>query len=183
MVWEGRQTITGIHHGKRHRGFVMLGDSAVPPEALLTFEGTRGSPDVSMNFEIRDGRPECVGITVKAKPDGRGIRSADLALFNIDSLTIGVFAQLANFGVNASDEKQLWQTIRNVTEARTARRGAVTQAELEEVARVYRDHIDAAPTRAVETLLGYTERTAARRVQQARAAGLLPKTTPGKRQA
>ena len=61
---------------------------------------------------------------------------------------------------------------------------AVTRAELEEVARIYREHVDASPTRAVAMLGGYaSERTAARRVQQAREAGLLPKTTPGKRRA
>jgi hypothetical protein len=179
MVWEGHQKITGIFPG--NRGMVKLGDSTVPPEALLTFEGVKGSPDVTMNFEVRNDRPECVGITIKAKPKGRGIRSADLALFNIDSLTIAVFAQVGNLGVH--DEAQQWRTARDVTEARSVRRGAVTRAELEDVARVYRDHVDNAPTKAVELLLDYSERTAARRVQQARDAGLLPKTTPGKRKA
>jgi hypothetical protein len=72
---------------------------------------------------------------------------------------------------------------RDLYEARASRRGEVTHAELKEVASVYREHLDASPTRAVSLLLGYSERTAARRVQQARAAGLLPATTPGKRKA
>jgi hypothetical protein len=59
----------------------------------------------------------------------------------------------------------------------------VSRAELEEVAQVYREHVASSPTRMVAMLCGYSERTAARRVQQARAAGLLPKTTPGKRKA
>jgi hypothetical protein len=59
----------------------------------------------------------------------------------------------------------------------------VTRAELEEVAKVYREFIGSTPTRAVQLAGGYSERTAARRVQQARAAGLLPQTTPGKRKA
>jgi hypothetical protein len=71
-----------------------------------------------------------------------------------------------------------------VYEARKARRGAVSKAELEQVAKVYREHLVGGPTAAVRLLLGYkSERTAARRVQQARAAGLLPATTPGKRKA
>jgi hypothetical protein len=72
---------------------------------------------------------------------------------------------------------------RAVYEARKARRGPVSRAALEEVAKVYREHLEASPTRAVSLLLGYSERTAARRVQQAREAGLLPATTPGKRKA
>jgi hypothetical protein len=59
----------------------------------------------------------------------------------------------------------------------------VTRSELEGVARVYREHLATTPTQAVQLAGGYSERTAARRTQQARAAGLLPKTTPGKRKA
>lgn len=81
------------------------------------------------------------------------------------------------------DEAEARRLQRDIYEARSARRGTVTRAELEEVARIYREHVDASPTQAVAMLGGYTTRTAARRVQQARAAGLLPATTPGKRKA
>ena len=175
MVWEGREKVTGFG------GLVALGDAVVPTKARMTFDGIKGSPDVVMNFEIRDGRPECVGVNVAAKPNGRGIRTADVQMFNIDNLTVGVFGQLANLG--SRQPRVLEQAVRSVHEARTARRGSVTREELEEVARIYRDHIDASPTQAVQLLLGKSERTAARRVEQARAAGLLPKTTQGKRKA
>ncbi|HEY6422638.1 MAG TPA: hypothetical protein VIY28_05180 [Pseudonocardiaceae bacterium] len=180
MVWEGVQRVTGLAGGQ-HGGFVQLGDAIVPPKAEMTFEGTGGSPDVQMRFEIRDGRPECVEINVMAKPDGRGIRSADMAMFNLDNLAIGVFGQLATIGVHAESEQL--SALRSVGEARSARRPTVTRADLDEVARVYRAHVEASPTRAVELLLGYSARTAARRVAQAREAGLLPRTTPGKRKA
>jgi hypothetical protein len=73
---------------------------------------------------------------------------------------------------------------KSVYEARTSRRGSrITREDLEEVAQVYREHIDESPTQAVGIILGLTERAAARRGQQARAAGLLPKTTSGKRKA
>jgi hypothetical protein len=59
-------------------------------------------------------------------------------------------------------------------EARMSRRGTVTRAELAEVARVYREHIDASPTSAVRLVLGYgSERTAARRIKQDEEAGAL----------
>jgi hypothetical protein len=181
MAWEGKQKVTGLTGGQ-HGGMVALGDTVVPPKAVMTFEGAKGSPDVEMNFEIRDGRPECVGVNIQAKKDGRGIRSADLAMFNLDNLVTGVFAQLATFPA-AKDDAEWFAAERDVHEARSARRGAVTRAELDKVAEVYREHVNASPTRAVALLLDYTERTAARRVQQAREAGLLPKTTPGKRKA
>ncbi|WP_336922381.1 hypothetical protein [Aquipuribacter sp. SD81] len=53
--------------------------------------------------------------------------------------------------------------------------------ELAEVARVYRANVTGNPTAEVEREMHYTRRTAARRVQEARKAGLLPPTTPGKK--
>jgi hypothetical protein len=72
----------------------------------------------------------------------------------------------------------LWSRI-----AQAPRRG-VTQPELEQVAKIYRDNVSTKPVQQITTIMGYrSERTAARRVQQARDAGLLPPTTPGKRKA
>jgi hypothetical protein len=83
-----------------------------------------------------------------------------------------------------ADEAEARRLERDLHEARKAQRGTVTRAELEEVARIYREYVDSSPTQAVAALGGYdSQRTAARRVQQAREAGLLPKTTPGKRRA
>lgn len=172
MVWEGRTWNSGTG------GLVALGNAVVPREALMTFEGVDGSPDATMRFEVRDGRPECVEIIVRAKPDGRGIRSADVGLFNIDTITVNVFHDLGTIGV--TDERAFIATRRALQEARSSRRGTVTPEELERVAKAYRENPDA-PTRAVALLLGYTQRTAARRVKQAEEAGLLPVTTPGKK--
>lgn len=66
---------------------------------------------------------------------------------------------------------------------RAPRRGT-TKAELEQVAKLYREHVEGRPVESIRTLMGYgSDRTAARRVEQARAAGLLPSTTPGKKKA
>lgn len=51
----------------------------------------------------------------------------------------------------------------------------------ERVAEIFREHVGGAPTQAVAALLGVASRTAARRVQQARDAGLLPATKQGKK--
>ncbi|MFD3399432.1 hypothetical protein ACFWUU_02070 [Kribbella sp. NPDC058693] len=174
MVWEGKRQVTGS-------GLVGLGDGVTAKEATLTFEGIKGSPDATVRFELRDGRPECVEINVRAKPTGRGIRSADIRMFNVDELTIDVFTELGTVGVR--DEQVIVATARSVREARSERRGTVSRAELEKVARIYREYLNDkhGPTAAVRAAGGYTERTAARRVKQAEEAGLLPKTTPGKR--
>lgn len=54
---------------------------------------------------------------------------------------------------------------------------------LRRVAQVYRANIDHAPTRAVAETFGVKPRMASGYVQRARAAGYLPKTTQGKKQA
>src|SRR4029453_6027910 len=90
MVWEGHGKISG-----QIPGLVRLGEHAVPRRAGYTFTGTKARPDLHMSFEVRDGRPECVEVTIKAKADGRGIRTADLQIFNIDTLTVNVFSSLA----------------------------------------------------------------------------------------
>lgn len=174
------QEVTG-YAGGQHGGFVQLGDALVPPKAAMTFDGREGTPDATLRFEIRDGRPECVEVHVMTKPDGRGIRSADLAMVNVDTVTIAVFAELAEMGLQS--EAEALKAFHSVSEARLRRRPTVTRTDLEEVAKVYRKHLASNPTTAVARQLGYTDRTAARRVAQAREAGLLPPTTPGKRKA
>jgi hypothetical protein len=63
------------------------------------------------------------------------------------------------------------------------RRVMLTARAVSGSAKIYRQHIDDRPTEAVSRAFGKSHRTAARWVQQAREAGLLPDTTPGKRKA
>jgi hypothetical protein len=181
------------------------------PQAVFTVVGEGGEPDATVAFEVhplplhepgdpylrvhevRNARPEVIGIHIAAKLGGRGITTADLRSFALDELTTDVFTVVGVPMFNAEEfaaapqdypEKDYRHIGRTMREARQGSRGTVTRAELEEVARIYREHIDTTPIQAVRAARGYkSDRTAARRVQQARAAGLLPKTTPGKRKA
>ena len=113
----------------------------------------------------------------------------------LDAMTLSVFARLAlkstydaetnvTTMVPIMDEREFWRAVNDVDAAVKAPRRGVTRAELEQVANVYRHNVDAKPVQQVAAIMGYgSERTAARRVQQARDAGLLPPTTPGKRKA
>jgi hypothetical protein len=190
MAWRGK-TRVGSLFGSRHGGLAEIGDVVVPRTAVYAHDGDEGEPDLEVRFEVRDGRPECVDFHVRAKPGGRGIRTADLEMVtNLDAIAVNLYAAVApEPGGSALNwmwrqtEENAERARRAAYEARKARRGTVTTAALEEVAKTYREHLDASPTRAVSLLLGYSTRTAARRVQQAREAGLLPTTTPGKRKA
>jgi hypothetical protein len=190
---------------------LILNNVSLFPRAVFTVIGQGSQPDATVAFEIhplplhepsdpflrvhevKNARPEVIGIHIAAKPGGRGITTADLRSFALDELTTDAFTvagvpmfnadefAAAPWDYPAQDYRQIARTMR---EARQSSRGKVTRAELEEVARVYREHIDTTPIQAVRSVGGYnSDRTAARRVQQARAAGLLPMTTPGKRKA
>ena len=173
---------------------VPMGNTVVPARATWTHTGAAGEPDATVRFELRDGRPECVEVVIRARPDGREVRTTDLASIHLDGL---VSAVIGHFGLRQDDDggwrlvdgeaysgkppggSERVQAVREVDRARSVR---VTRAELEEVARIYREHRDGHPIQAVKALRGYSsERTAARRVKAAEHAGLLPKTTKGKR--
>jgi hypothetical protein len=71
-------------------------------------------------------------------------------------------------------------TLATVRSVRREARRRVTDETLREVARVYRENVENNPTAAVAAYTGRAHRTAALYVQQARAAGFLGRTTPGK---
>lgn len=82
------------------------------------------------------------------------------------------------------DDREAWQARGAATTARPRpqrQRQPIPPAELEDVARIYKEHVAGKPTDAVATILGYSPRTAARRVKQAEEAGLLPQTVKGKK--
>jgi hypothetical protein len=193
MVWVGRGRVSRQFGVKDND--VRIGDFVMPRRASAFVDGANGEPDLEVHFEVRDGRPQCVDVHATAKPDGRPLRTSDLHVLALDAMTLSVFARLAlkstydaetnvTTMVPIMDEREFWQAVNDVDAVVKAPRRGVTRAELEQVANVYRNNVEAKPVQQVATIMGYgSERTAARRVQQARSAGLLPATTPGKRKA
>jgi hypothetical protein len=194
MVWTGTAE-TRAWLDSPEGGPVRVGDFLLPRKVTYNFEGDGGNPDLHVRFEVRDGRPECVEIRLTAKPGGRGLRTSDTQVLTLDAMKIGVFAETAHQvrydpetngtrSSRISDEREFWRALNEVDAVVKAPQRGVTQAELEQVAQVYADNVQGAPIKAVRAVLGYSsERTATRRVQQARAEGLLPATTVGKRKA
>ena len=161
---------------------VRFGDTVVPARVAYVIEGSHSSPSLHIEFEIRKGQPVCTAVRVDASPRGRGIRTGDLnALPGLDKLAEDAFMELA---VTVADNPFDWHIGRDQSKRKAAKQDVHTRgdAELKEVARVYRENVDSRPVEAVEAL-GYSRRTAARRIQQARSKGLLPPTTQGKRKA
>jgi hypothetical protein len=192
MGWVGKATIT-TRFGGREAPLIRFRDYVVPARAAWKFEGNSGQPDGEVRFEVRDGRPQCVEVTLKAKPDGRGLRTSDLGQLMLDAMMTSVFANLSLRAVEDKgvtemtpvfNEADFWAALNEVETAVKAPKRGVTQSELEQVAGIYREHVADRPVSHVKALMGYgSERTAARRVEQAREAGLLPPTSPGKARA
>jgi hypothetical protein len=191
MSWRGRGRISTPVGSRRTQ--VRVGDFVLPRTLTFTVDGEKGEPDLEIRFEVRDGRPRCVEVKAMSKPDGRALRTSDLQVLSLDALTVSVFAQTSmhssfdpenNVTVMTpiTDERSFWSAVNNVDAALKAPKRGTTKAELEQVAKVYKDNIHGSPVQEIQQVLGYgSERTAARRVQQARDAGLLPPTSPGKR--
>jgi hypothetical protein len=189
MGWIGKSS---IEWGFGPRKQVRVGNFVLPRQLAFVVTGENGAPDLTIRFEVRDGRPVCVEVVATAKPEGRGLRTSDLHLLQLDTLAVSVFAQTAlqssfDPATNVTtmtpivDERSFWAAVNDVDRAVKAPQRGTTRAELEQVALVYRENIKGSPVAEVKERLGYgSERTAARRVQQARDAGLLPPTTPGK---
>lgn len=176
MATGGTATWTGVGPEA-----VQLGDTWVFRRARLAYIRDGGAPDLFADFEVRDGVPECVSLRWECKPNGRGIRPVDIKFLRIDDLVEKAFRQHAHAGQRPrdSDEREHWRASGDIRAALSKRSRGPSREHLEQVAAIYRAHVDAHPTTAVAQLLGLSRRTAERRIQQAREADLLPPTTPG----
>ncbi len=189
MAWPGRVSYVMSPSAPTAR----LGNTLVPLDVQIVFTGADAHPNWMAHFRVVDGRPECLEVRIEAKEGGRGIRTADVNLFNLDAMAVHAFSQVGGpvqtddpeerhpWLPQQLDDQQLWQIRGDLMEARQSRRGGVTKSELEEVAEIYLAHVDRSPTATVARLKGYSMRTAARRVDAASAAGLLPTATQGKK--
>jgi hypothetical protein len=166
--------------------WVELGDGTeVLSAVVLTGEGLHGAPDLRVEFAVREGIPEVVGFHLVAKPRGRGVRTADLRAFHsLDTMAFNALIQHTHRpgGVWFYDDAEYWAARRDIrgAQAKQGSRPRVSQAELEEVAQVYRAAGRDNPTEAVANELGYQRRTAERRIKKARETGLLPAAKRGR---
>jgi hypothetical protein len=163
---------------------------AVPPRVSVEFVGEGDEPDVTLQCAMTDGVPTVREIRITAKPDGKQIRDAHLDELALSRMARRAFAEFASLVMVQSEQQltvespltgpQETEVDRDMFELQQRRRGP-SRSELEEVARVYLEHAQTSPTAAVEAILGYSARTAHRRIKSAEEAGLLPSTTPGKK--
>ena len=151
----------------------------------MTSEGLKGAPDLTVEFAVREGIPEVVGFHLVAKQAGRGVRTADLRAFHsLDTLAFNAYIQNTRRPGDLwfYDEAEYWRARHDIQDAQAKQgtRPRVSVDELEEVARVYASAGRDNPTEAVQSQLGYSRRTAERRIKSARERGLLPAAKRGR---
>jgi hypothetical protein len=153
----------------------------VPQTIVVSIDGGLNQPDYMMKVEVRQGLPQWTEVTLRARADGSEVRDKDLTAVRLDAWLQQIVAMVSTIG----GSKPLADTKPALTDIGLAMKGRprISREHLEQVANIYRDHIDGRPTEAVATAFGKDRRTAARYVRLARDAGYLPDTTRGKRNA
>lgn len=164
-------------------GSVLVGNRLIPQEIRVTVRGGPSQPDMEMKIEVREGMPECVEFTLRARPDGPEIRDKDLGVVRVAYWLEQIVAMCSMKQSETGLVTMGSQTaLSDITRIRT-KRPQISREHLKNVSEVYRQHFDTRPTEAVSRTFGVSHRTAARYVQKARAAGYLPDTDRGKKKA
>lgn len=145
--------------------------------------GAGDQPDAEAECLLVDGVPEVRTLTFRSKYNGRPVQVAHLRALSTD-LAMKAFELAADEVRETGPDsfEYLGPSTEYPRRASAARAGLRLTPDLQEVAQTYLDNVNAegGPRRAVQRL-GFTERTADRRIKQAEQAGLLPTTSPGKK--
>ena len=155
-----------------------LGDFSVASAVAWRLEPLDKSPRLTAMYELVDGEVRCVSVTIEATEHGRGVTTEDLVTMpGIERKGLDAFLWSA---VRVFDDED-WRAGHNL--GRTAEvlnpdisglRPVLRRPDLHQVAEVYRTNRDGRPRQAVQLAFHLSARTAARRIREARDAGLLP---------
>lgn len=198
MGWSGTESWT------RETGWLPVlvagGRVIVPSRFAYRFAGHDGDPNSLVRFEIRRQPGEalaqisCVEVKVTPSAGGRPIRPSDFEGFaalgtvgreGCESLALAVdtgpdpvSGEVSAVPLSSPKMKAVREELRRelrdgIASSRRNRKRPTPREELERVAAIYQT-ADRAPITAVMTAQSYTRRTAARRIAEARSAGLLP---------
>lgn len=172
-------------------GHERIGNHWMPLWLEVGFQNP-GEPIFFGRVELRDGVPRTVEFRIKAMPDSREIMQKDLREAEVNAAIHGLYSA---FVISQDDEKKEVYThidedgeisleIQHFIEGlRTPGKRRVDTALLKDVARVYRENVDHAPTQAVARVFGVKHRQASNYVSDARKRGFLPPTKQGRAKA
>jgi hypothetical protein len=167
---------------------VQVGERRIPRAIFVQIRGGKNEPKLAMKIEVRDGIPQWVEVCLQARPDGPEVRDKHLAAIRLGDWLEQIVAMCSLKYSGTGLGGTTWSkpiddgnAVADIRRAVSGRPRTVTPERLRKVTEVYRQHFENRPTQAVARAFGVSHRTAARYVQQARSAGLLPETEPGKK--
>lgn len=170
-----------------------VGDRRVPVQIQVEVRGGVAEPDLSLKIQVRQGVPVYTEVVLRARPDGPEIRAKDLTYIYLNDWLEQIVAactftqgesghwMVQTIGGERGKAERV-AAVANLRRVRTGR-SRTPRERLLKIAETYREHVNDRPTEAVSRAFGVSHATAARYVRQARDAGLLPPTTPGKKKA
>jgi len=130
---------------------------------------------VHYKFEMQEGVPRCVFVGFGSPPGFEEIRPQDLRNAHIEAALAAILDFFAGTNAQGLRPQKVVRTA-GVELVRKRRRHALTDDVLREVAAIYEESINDAPTQAVADHYGIELRTASLRVKRAREAGYITKT-------
>ncbi len=149
-------------------------------------------PDTFSRIELREGIPRLVEFGFRSGPGAREVMPKDLREVELNSVIDELYAALV---IRVDHKERLvmmgdpkidnWLTheVREFLTDRRSGKRRITGDFLKQVAQVYRDNIDHAPTAAVARTFGVKHRQATDYVKQARERKFLPPTKQGRAKA
>lgn len=150
--------------------------------AVHIHDDDEGRPNVSAEFEVRNGQVFCRAVRLEARE--REVGSSDLAAIRLPDLRDLAVRHLVFGDVHevAPGEYLVSPRAGQDQQRRAAREVSRRRSTLDlaRVADVYRANVGAKPTLAVADEFGVAHRTAALYVKRAREAGLMGAAIPGK---
>ena len=169
---------------------VQMGDVWMPQriEAWMRFPGDGDQPTMHATLEILRGAPCFTRIEIQSKPGGREVSGAEIGLVR-DNLEFWrrTLVELTAQSHPNRDPARVPDWADPVTAGKSlqkvGRRRKATDDRHARIAELYRANVEGKPIEVISAVYGVSHRTAGRYVQEARAAGYLPVTTRGKKQA
>ncbi|MBN7544903.1 hypothetical protein I3U58_14015 [Mycobacteroides abscessus subsp. abscessus] len=149
-------------------------------------------PDTFCRVELRNNVPRIVEFGFRSGPEAREVMPKDLREVELNSVIDELYSALV---IRVDHKERLvmigdpatnnWLTreVREFLADRRSGKRRITGEFLMQVAQVYRDNIDHAPTAAVARTFGVKHRQATDYVKQARDRGFLPPTKQGRAKA
>lgn len=169
----------------RARAYAAMGGINVPAWVSQQRHG-QGEPDMFVKVAVRDGSPEVVELSFISQPGQREVRQKHLRTVDLHALATELYAvEVSDWDddVPLNDYAQRLAA-KFIERQRLPREYRVIDDDLlKQVARVYRENIRRAPTKAVAKRFGLKERMASSYVQRARRKGFLPPTKQGQKKA